>query len=368
MFAERSILLSESEYRLLRTNYYLVVTVDRTTYCLITAILAIYNWCRQTFRHLIYYLWSQVSTLLICYLHIIDNLWTQIFGLPYLVGTAQYGANAAAGTLRQLHGHFEGIARAQAESEDQRRRDHNGLRSELENLSRTLRTQQRNTTWFAENISHQLDRDRATHNRIQADINNIRARTTILVRDNNNIRDAIYEIRYIVGEGANEPLENRGRPQRRETTRNQQEEPQQTNWDEIFLYSDEEDSDVEREEEARANQLRELPSPDTSSTLYNDYSGNEALDPNSPPGSPRSLEGEQEAPPEILQETESNNEPSIPLTEENLIRQAIGYATRRAIRREVWGDSSENSWYPDTSDSESESSTSSHYTSLFTNN
>lgn len=373
-YTKGTLLLGKSKYQLLCTSRYSLSTVDFTTYCLIAAISAISAWCRQAFRHIIYHLWCQVSALLTLYQEIVYNLWPQIFGLPYLVSTALYGGNAATEVLQRLHGHFSELARRQARSEEERARDHQGLRSELGNVSRSIRTLTRNVQWQGENISHEISQHRGQLDRLQTQQRYTSARLSETVRTNQNIRDAIYEIRYIVGEGSNEPLQREREAEQERQVIREEEDQFVISWNDNFEYSDPEDSDVEREQEqeAQANILRGLPSPDSSPTLFNDYSGNEEPDPNSPPGSPRSLEGEQEAPPEILQETENNERPSLPITEANLIRQAIGYATRRAIRRAVWDDSSENSFYPDTTDSESSDpeslSTSSHNSPLFTNN
>lgn len=108
---------------------------------------------------------------------------------------------------------------------------------------------------------------------------------------------------------------------------------------------------AEVQQERQGAYLESVSSPNSEEgTLLNDYSGNEEQHPDSPPGSPRTIESESSTSSSSSSEgLEVNHQTSG--SEDDRIRRGVRLAVRRSIRDIIYGGSSASSEYSDSDSS-----------------
>ena len=279
------------------------------------------------------------------YTQVKSSLWCYFFGSQLLVYLTTFGYTAADRAIQELRRH-------QTEFEESQVAYQTALGRDLTSIGRSL-----------EQVRSEVSRQKLVLlTRLEGRLEVLIHLGDNLIRQNSSIRDVLYEIRQIVAEPPGEARLHRT-PEGRfnqiySQARNTENRDEQNRlFNELAAFTDgyyarrreEEREEEEEEEEEVETRVSPVQTTNSETTLYNDYSGNEEPHPDSPIGSPVGLEGEQTSSQEVHTQTSPLQEQVYSRDEDNLVQTALRRSNRRGIRAAVWGDSSPNSDYPDSS-------------------
>lgn len=262
---------------------------------------------------------------------VVRYLWCHFFGLQFLVYSIGTGYYTLTQEVHQTRDRLEQVHRSLEQSQDQVIGIYPQFSGDLGYLKRKVAQ-----------IDH---REGAATDAFRAEIIRHRAQLDTLVQVTAQISDSLTQLRHttlnlylLILRASRRQEEARGR------TRNRNE----TSWGP--------DPWIHPEDPEEVNALvNEIPQGDSQGTLFNDYSGNEELAPDSPQGPTVSLEGEQET----STETSTESLPSTPQTTDEGDSARIDWVLNEIISRDIEraihsdSDSSEESYYPDSDDTDS---------------